>query len=86
MVSGVGREMGVLDGVHVGGDALFPNYSGEGLVTKWLRLAIQLLPVQVTYCVEGRAALTSEVSRNDGQESSREGALRRAKDGRTGRR
>jgi len=29
MVSGVSRGMGVLDGVHVGGDALFPNYFGS---------------------------------------------------------
>jgi len=32
VVSGVSRGMGVLDGVHVGGDTFFPNYFGEDFV------------------------------------------------------
>jgi len=31
VVNGLGRGTGVLDGVHVGGDTLFPNYFGEDL-------------------------------------------------------
>ena len=31
VVSGVGRAMGLLDGEHVGGDALFENYFGQDL-------------------------------------------------------
>ena len=35
VMSGVGRGMDVLDGVHVGGDALFPNYFGDDLLSSF---------------------------------------------------